>query len=253
MNGSNKKTREFSPQTGAYKVLVKGQSTWVNYKTATLGISVGKDIHEGEKFEALCLWANERFEHVSILICDSLQRYNLMIKDTLSEDFALHKSIKEGDKWLERNSKALNLLKNKTIIRWDDYRLRPEFEEKLKLVNNHYNNNERFKTGVNKQATNMFCRQYIDKPAEGAFFEKLTTLSVKYILEETAISSIIETEIKSINVYPGTFAQVWDQFKENPVEGLEELSNMACNRVGFRKNKSFQTPSNDTLRRKNIA
>lgn len=116
MRGSN----NYPAPTGKYKICVNRKAPWQNYSHCRLQISVGKERYEGEKFKALCEWAAARFDHVTLIVSDTLQRHNYRHQLGCDAASAWKISRIEGNRWLERNREALELLPNKTIIRWDD-------------------------------------------------------------------------------------------------------------------------------------
>ena len=85
-------------------------------------ISVGQEVHEGEKFLATVDLANSSFGSCVLLIDDSLQRHSMALNSTHNADFYYEKSIALGNEWLERNEKYYKDLKNlEQILRWDHW------------------------------------------------------------------------------------------------------------------------------------
>jgi tRNA-dependent cyclodipeptide synthase len=106
--------------TGKYKVCINKKAPWQKYSHCRLQISVGKERYEGEKFRALCEWASHRFEHVTLIVSDTLQRHNYRHQLGCNPSAAWKISRMDGDKWLKNNKDALAMLPSKTIIRWDE-------------------------------------------------------------------------------------------------------------------------------------
>ena len=87
-----------------------------------LTISVGQEVHEGEKFFATVDLINSSFKEVIILIDDTLQRHTMKIHSPLSIDQLYKISFEAGDQWLERNYKYYNHFAIPyKIIRWDHW------------------------------------------------------------------------------------------------------------------------------------
>ncbi|MDF2690685.1 MAG: hypothetical protein K0S29_540, partial [Gammaproteobacteria bacterium] len=75
-----------------------------------LTISVGQEVHEGEKFLTTIDLVNTNFKHCTILVDDSLQRHTMQINRPPSSDGFHHQSVLEGDSWLKRNKNVYSQL-----------------------------------------------------------------------------------------------------------------------------------------------
>lgn len=86
---------------------------------------------EGEQFEAVCK-SLAAFKKVSIVIADSLQRFNLMAEG-VSEEQARQRSIESGQQWYKRNKQHIDrwIKKLDKIYNWDEF-LKAEEYQKLK-------------------------------------------------------------------------------------------------------------------------
>lgn len=70
---------QYPPPSGSYKVLSLGKSTWQGQDNVRLFISIGSLKTDGEKLFALTEWATARFDRVTFIIGDTLQRHNVAI------------------------------------------------------------------------------------------------------------------------------------------------------------------------------
>lgn len=147
---------------------------------------------------------------VIVLVTDTLNRFNFQMEG-LDEEQALLAAKKLGDKWLEQNKDAINLLKEKIpsteVKRWDDYRLRyaKKFNDYLQEIKNIYDDvkNNNYKKVVNERAEQIANKclnsesEIINNSNEGQLNNtsfnlmqkkgKIITLSEEYIFEESAI------------------------------------------------------------------
>lgn len=99
-------------------------------------ISVGQPPHEGKKFQETLALINRSFKGCMIAVCDTLQRYsNAVTRTNKTPDDLCEASRKEGDKWLERNKKAIESLTIPCkISRWDEWKDHIGFNDYYKKV-----------------------------------------------------------------------------------------------------------------------
>lgn len=128
-------------------------------------ISVGQKYHEGEKLAATIDLVSRRFEQCTILVADTLQRYNQDEFFRGDYETACRNSLRYGDEWLARNEPIYSKLSIPyKISRWDEwintasyFRSRAEFEniyEKNAALRNSLNESiDEFITRLKKRAT----------------------------------------------------------------------------------------------------
>ena len=226
------------PANSERKLHLRGYKSWQGHKNCCLPISVGMPRHEGDKFELACEWANDNFDHTFIMMADTLQRYNMMLHEGLSESKAFKKSLDAGDKWLERNLPAINLIKNKTIWRWEDWRIHPEMETSFNRVKELYKTRPDFRISIGNSVGEFWNKRFADDPSyqdrKGDFFK----LSSEYLLEETAACALFEDKYDLIQSYPGTLPKAWTLFKNNPDPIVPGLSKADYVELKFKKIKN---------------
>jgi tRNA-dependent cyclodipeptide synthase len=146
-------------------------------------ISVGQDYSEGDKFLATMDLINETFSSCKIILCDTLQRHTLQIKNKgLSDEDAYKLAKSLGDEWLERNKPAYQYLTIKNdISRWDDWLHHENYNPLFQEVNQLYLTNDVFRTAVLNTANAFIERNQLDKDS------KALDLCLKYIIEETPV------------------------------------------------------------------
>jgi two-component system, OmpR family, aerobic respiration control sensor histidine kinase ArcB len=114
-------------------------------------ISVGQPPHEGEKFQATLDLVNKSFKGCMIAVCDTLQRNSRAITKANKTPEDLYEiSKKEGDKWLERNKKAIESLTIPCrISRWDEWLNHKDFKDYQKKVDELYENDKEYAKSLN--------------------------------------------------------------------------------------------------------
>jgi len=147
-----------------------------------LHISVGQKYHEGKKFLATMDLINETFKSCTIMLCDTLQRHTLKIKNPdLSDKELYRKALALGDEWLLKNKVAYSHLKIKyKIMRWDDWLNHKDYNQYREKVEELYYTNEAYKQNIFNTINKFLNRQgLLDKKAFG--------LCESYVLEECPI------------------------------------------------------------------
>ena len=161
------------------------------FKKARLGISLGQNYHEGDKFISLCEWADTRFEHVEVMFADTLNRWNDLALNIAAQDWK-----KLGDDWLDRNEYAISLLSSKHITRWDDYRRHPDYIRSMRWVKQRYDASFPFKTMIDDRVSKVR-----EKYGGDPFYIR------SYLIEECSVS-VVMAQQPVADVYPGSFLPI---------------------------------------------
>lgn len=227
--------KQYPPQLGTYKVKVKQKTvnTVNDNNVLRLEISVGQPYHEGEKFKCTIDWAKDRFGKIIILVNDSLQRFNYMFDEGLSEKDAYSKALNDGTNWVARNMGVIATLPDFEIYRWDAWKRSEDYFSDLHKVRALYNTNADFKSAIDDAINQIWLRKKSNaEHREQEFID----LSRNYLIEETAILSVIYKTFKGISAYPGSFLEIWKMFLDKEVYGAPEgLRYAHCLRIDFQK------------------
>lgn len=202
MNSS--KSRVYPSQMGLYRVKVKNGAIWHDFDVARLQISVGMPYHESEKFLATLDWARERFEKIIICVNDTLQRFNYQFLNGLTESDAFSFSLLEGDKWIERNCGDIKSYRNVSLVRWEDWRNNEMYHCNLELTRELYINNTEFKSAIDNNIQEVWNRKFRHKTGFYGSYEEFIKISKDYLIEETAVFSMMFEQDCAVDVYPGT-------------------------------------------------
>ena len=231
------KQLQYPAQTGCYKVSVKDKGLWQCHRFARLQISMDNPKHTGDKFLALTEWAATRFEHVTLIVSDTLQRHNIASNNNLDLEEAYTISLAKGDDWISHNAAAINALPNKTITRWDEWLRDPQFKQTHNLLKYLYDNVEDFRYAVDKKALD-FCKRHAANLTTEFVLANHLRASVDYILEELSAFSRMFATTKAIDIYPGEwFKDIFDVLKErSDAPLLSGFHTAECLRVDFIRN-----------------
>ena len=171
--------------------------------TCLLTISVGQEVHEGEKFFITTELVSKNFKEVIVLVDDSLQRHSLRIFKNMSDLDAYNHCINLGEQWLLRNQTILsNLPKGTKIIRWDKWLNHENFNSYKNKILNEYKSNPIFKQAID-HSTNQFMDRLIKRAVKLAVtHQEANALCFDYLIEEcTALCLWQELDI-DFEVYP---------------------------------------------------
>jgi tRNA-dependent cyclodipeptide synthase len=235
MRGSK---NEFPAQTGRYAVKVKTGAGWRDFDTVRLQISVGHAYHEGYKLEATLEWCRHRFDHVIVCVNDTLQRFNGQVEG-LDSDEAFAKSKSAGGDWLARHMPKIGRLASVEIHRWEDWRARSDYQLALQQTQWLYAHNAEFRDAISANIKGFWNRR---QPREGLAtdfrFADFAASSKAYLLEETAVFSLMFKQTRAVDVYPGSVLLPCVVFKGRKIPGAPEgLDQGAFTRIDFARNR----------------
>lgn len=216
--------KQYPPQIGPYIVKVKsGQSTdkWQSFNTARIQISVGQEYHEGQKLSAVAEWAKYRFKKVNFCVNDTLQRFNIMFEEHLSEKEAQETSTRLGKEWVIRNMPIINDISQAQIITWEEWKSRPTYPKGFLQIEWLYANNKEFHQAIEKNIEEIWKRREKFRPDiyRPDNYSGFFSLSKKYLLEEIATFSLMYDAEEAIDIYPGTTLYAATLFQGRQVEG----------------------------------
>lgn len=203
--------------SGEYKVYVNKKAPWQHYNTARLQISVGKPRYEGTKFFALVEWCKHRFEHVELIVSDTLQRHNYRWQLDCDPASAWKLARRDGEQWLKKNAAIINHLPSHSITMWDD------------LIGDGftpYPSNGSLNIVLDNTIQDFAARQSISNEVYGMFYQH----SKSFLLEELGVFRDL-FEAPAIDIYAGRW------FEELMSELFPEKHYLS---VDFIKNKSIK-------------
>lgn len=172
------------------------------FDSCMLTISVGQQVHEGEKFKATLELINNNFKKCTIGVCDTLQRHSLAIlADLKSQD--LHNISKQaGDQWIDRNIEYCEeILKIPfKLKRWDEWLQNDKYYIFKKQIDQLYQKDSEFVNIVNNLAIEFTDR--LRKRGHSFNLTDGTKLCTDYLLEECAAMCQWYEEKYNVEIYP---------------------------------------------------
>src|SRR3990167_9821135 len=156
--------------------------------TCLLTISVGQEMHEGEKFLSTIRLVNSAFKNCVILVGDSLQRHAMSIADRESSNEFYEHSLLEGDWWLERNKEYYSQLTIPYhIIRWDYWLAHDEYQHFYSKICESYSEDPGYKSAFQKTIDEFLIRYRRRlNSSQRLNEEKAADVCLEYLKEECA-------------------------------------------------------------------
>jgi tRNA-dependent cyclodipeptide synthase len=229
------------PQNGPYIVKVKNGAGWRDYTIARLQISVGKAQHEGEKFQSTLEWASYRFEKVIICVNDTLQRFNLMYENPdMDEQTALSESFRAGREWLLRNFPSIGKLPSFSLHHWEEWKQNPFYANNRLILERLYQDSPDFRQAVRRNINEHWRRKEKSSGTDNPNFERFAEYSTYYLLEETAIFSLMYEAETAADIYPGTLLlPVQFLQRAETASNLPGIGKSHHTRIDFIKNSAY--------------
>jgi hypothetical protein len=173
--------------------------------TCVLTISVGQEVHEGDKFLKTIELVNKSFKSCIILIDDTLQRHTMALESTHDADFFYDISLKEGDLWLERNEKYYSQLEIlKGFTRWNDWLNHENYHSKQQEIKNLIDSDLDYKEAFEYTISEFLSRYYSRLIHKDKFdIIRARNLCHTYLVEECTVLSLLVELNCQFEVYPG--------------------------------------------------
>lgn len=161
-------------------------------------ISMGNKRQRGKYIAATIDLIKNKFKHYTIMICDVLQRHNLISQLNLSPEDAYISALKEGDNWLDDNFSTLKKLNNFTIVRWSKWIEDNNFNHYRKMIEREYNQNVAYRESI-IQTAKIFSNRTSNIQTK----DDILNSSITYLLEECSAMFLWVNEGYNYELYPG--------------------------------------------------
>lgn len=176
-----------------------------NSATCMLGISVGQEYHEGEKFSSTVNLVSRSFSGYKVMLYDTLQRYTMAIDSLNTTEYFHGFALREGDRWLDRNKGCYeNDSKFIEVIRWDYWLNHPDFaskkEEVLALMSQDMDYKKSFEITA-KKFIDRYLNRFTDKSSLPNI-ERAYNLCMEYLIEECSALCLWPEAQVDYEVYP---------------------------------------------------
>ncbi len=197
--------------------------------TGYMGISLHSRNHQGEGLDSMVDWANQQgFKRFRIGLSDTLNRFNYAQEHNVPLQEAFAMVALTGDKWLEQNRPILdNLTMPYDVVRWSHWLTNhaPEVEENRQIFNCALETDSEFLQSVMADVHAFSLRKNGHPETDTAKIN----ISIKYLIEELAVYSVILRELPATTIYPGKQLNCFAYLRDNQPEHLP----LAISKTGF--------------------
>ena len=196
---------------------------WRACRRVTVGISVGAHYHEGAKFQATMKWVAENFDSCTVLICDSLHRFNEQDYYSGAHEAALRKSILSGTEWLERNRASISSCPIPCVVtRWEEWRLHLDFPKVREQICGVYDQDPWMQAAVTLSVDRYVSNSLRRGEVPDVSIEARSEASRLYIIEELAGLTLCARAHGTLEIYAGSKIPALDYLKEKKRADLPE-------------------------------
>ena len=205
------------------------RSSLSEYDKCVFGICLGsKNFVESERLKACIKWVSENFKSCIVLVCDSIYRLTIEVRQGIEADDAWLEAIRTGEKFVNENYLLFQEYSQKCQFHFktaSEILERSDFHIYYEELQNLYQKNESFQSTVNS-----FAQAYLNRD-EQVKVEQVQELRQKYLattylLEESALCSCLIKEGWLVFVYPGsskTFEEVSEGLHPEVPEALKKM------------------------------
>ena len=169
-----------------------------------LTISVGQEVHEGDKFAATIELVNASFGSCVLLVDDTLQRHSMALNKKEEAESFYESSLLAGDLWLQRNKiyyQHLSILE--TIIRWDKWLIHPHYNIQQEKIKQLIKEDVAYAKVFNQTIEEFLRRYYLRLTQQQGFdWERARRLCLDYLIEECTALSLWPELGCAFEVYP---------------------------------------------------
>ena len=199
------------------------------YDRCVFMVSLGsKNFVEQTRLEACIKWISDNFKNCLVLVCDSIYRLTIQVRQGLKEDEAWLEAISSGKKfvdrqygWFDKYSEncIFDLLMTSEVEKESDFQI---YYEELQSL---YRKNRLFESMVNSFSQKYLSRLEWEKLEHKDDIRK-QTLATMYLLEESACIACIVKRGWPVFVYPGsikTFEEITEGLHPEVPEPLKQM------------------------------
>ncbi len=212
---------------------VRLRSSLSEYQKCVFGISLGSyNFVNSKRLEACIKWISENFQTCLVLVCDSIYRLTIEVRQEINSHDALLKAIYTGEQFIEENSFLFEQYSQSCKFDFQkasQIEKQPEFSIYYQALQCLYQENDSF-----QQLINSFTQKYLNRGEKGqqeikqpdSFLQEKMHLGTTYILEESAFSACLIKQGWSVFVYPGsikTFEEISEGLHPEVPEPLKQM------------------------------
>ncbi|MGB3465745.1 MAG: hypothetical protein WBA74_10760 [Cyclobacteriaceae bacterium] len=214
----------------------------LNSDTCIIPVCGGSAEMNGAYFKNYVGEAGKHFKNVRLVLCDTLDTYNMADKNSALWKQAYEVSRSSGDRWLRKHFDFVksSFLGDVNLTRWDDIKQDSLFEDRFSISCHLYQSNQIIKDWVHR-----ICNHYVDLSTERAYARghsvnkaKMLKRSIDYMLEEIAGTATYYNWFKCPAVYPGEYFDDPDLFNRHSKSEISMTMPSWC-KVSHEQTKSL--------------
>ncbi|MDJ0618427.1 MAG: tRNA-dependent cyclodipeptide synthase [Calothrix sp. MO_192.B10] len=209
------------------------RSSLSEYQKCVFIISLGsKNFVDNRRIEACIKWISENFQACVVLVCDSVYRLTIEIRQGLKGDEARLEAIRTGEKFINENCLLFEQYSRSCRFEFkmaSQIEKQSEFEMYYQDLQCLYQKDQSFQRMVSSFAQTYLNRveqlEEENKHKEESLQEK-RHLSITYLLEESALFTCLAKEGWPVFVYPGsikTFEEISEGLHPAVPEPLKQM------------------------------
>jgi tRNA-dependent cyclodipeptide synthase len=193
-------------------------------KKCFLGISIDSPFIGGKHVHRVLEWINSQYDECIILIGDDIHCYNEFILSNDLEQAKL-KCTLLGEFAESRLKDALLKLPhhNLTILHWKYFVGNEEFNSNMSYLENQLETNKKFKSSILSCANKFLLKQKTKGHYPIISEQESLENSVKYIIEEMTVFSILINMGYSTLIYPGSILQIFKDIIEESLSNFKSI------------------------------
>ena len=209
------------------------RSSLSEYQKCVFIISLGsKNFVDNRRIEACIKWISQNFQACVVLVCDSVYRLTIEIRQGLKGDEARLEAIRTGEKFINENCLLFEQYSRSCRFEFkmaSQIEKQSEFEMYYQDLQCLYQKEQSFQRTVNSFAQKYLNRveqvEKENKQIKESLQEK-RHLSITYLLEESALSVYFVKGGWSVFVYPGSikmFEEISEGLHPEVPEPLKQM------------------------------
>ena len=171
--------------------------------SCSVTVSMCNVSQRGAKFAATIYGITNNFKECTIMVCDTLQRHNLLVDGFEDISSAHEKAFEIGNDWLRENEQYFSLFTIPyKVIRWDYWLLHEKYKFSRIKIDDFFEKNDKYRQAF-YNATNDFVSRLEKRNTLKYFdFDKAKALSLEYLKEECAVMLLWADNKYNFEIYP---------------------------------------------------
>lgn len=179
-----------------------------DYDACMLGISLGNQKSELDKFQGTIKWISAHFNRCALVVGDSIYKYTLQIQQNLSIKDAISLALTNGQNFIAEHESIVARYRDRCDFDWicmSDVEENINFDIYHKIYKKIYYKDAFFRSQINLSSENYLCGlPNSQKLLSAPLLQKNIDICANYFLEESAIFTCLCESNWNVLVYPGT-------------------------------------------------